>query len=220
MKKAVIINLSPRKTGTSVMLANRCQAFLTQNDHQTEILHLYPHLKDLSPVLKAIDESSAIIMIGPCYIDCFPADTVFLLEQIEKNKKILHGQNLYGIIQGGMPTVHTHESGLKMLELFAFENNISYKGGFVIGLGALLNGQTLDKLPNGKKVEVKFNLFLKHIAKGENSPAALYQKAQLKMPGVVYWFMARGMNKRIDKDRKERGIDDAQLNPYAQNPVN
>lgn len=216
MKKAIIINLSPRKTGTSVMLANRCLDFLNKHDQQPEIMHLYPNLKDLSPLLNAINESSTIIMVGPCYIDCYPADTVYLLEQIARNKEILHGQNLYGIIQGGMPTVHTHESGLKMLELFAFENNISYKGGFVIGLGAMLNGQTLDHLPNGKKVEVQLKRFLDHIAKGENSPPALYHDAQLKMPSIVYWFMAKGMNRRIDKDRREKGIDDGQPSPYDQ----
>lgn len=204
MKKAMIINLSPRKNGTSVMLAHRCEEYLGKRDYQTKIMHLYPHLKDLQPVFNAINQSSTIILIGPCYIDTYPADTVYLLEEIEKNREILHGQNLYGIIQGGMPYVHTHESGLKMLELFCSENNISYKGGFVIGMGAMLNGQSLDKLLNGKKAEAQFSLFLDHIEKEEQSPAALYYNAQLKLPGVVYWLMAKAMNRKIDKERQEK----------------
>lgn len=202
MKKAVIINLSPRKAGTSMMLANRCREFLLSRDYLVEILHLYPNLKDLNPLLTAINEAGSIIMVGPCYIDTYPADTVYLLEELEKNHSVLHGQTLYGIIQGGMPYVHTHESGLKMLELFARENGLLYKGGFVIGMGAMLNGQPLSKLLNGKKAEKIFVRFLENVAKQENSPAALYHEAQLKMPGLVYCLMAKMMNRRIDKERR------------------
>jgi multimeric flavodoxin WrbA len=220
MKKAVILNLSPRKTGTSVMLANRCKEFLSARDYLVEILHLYPNLKDLSPLLAAINEAESIIMVGPSYIDTYPADTVYLLEEIEKNRDFLHGQDLYGIIQGGMPYVHTHESGLKMLELFAGENDLSYKGGFVIGMGAMLNGQPLDKLLNGKKAETGFEQFLENVAKQGISPPSLYYQAQLKMPGLVYWFMATLMNRKIDKDRREKGIGDQAKSPYDNLEIN
>lgn len=214
MKRAVIINLSPRKTGTSMMLANRCKEFLGSRNCQVEILHLYPNLQNLSPILTAIGEAQVIIMVGPCYIDTYPADTVYLLEALEKKREVLHGQNLYGIIQGGMPYVHTHESGLKMLELFAGENGLCYKGGFVIGMGAMLNGQPLNKLLNGKKAEKGFKLFLENIANQQNSPPELYHEAQLKMPGVIYWLMATIMNHRIDKERREKGMGDQAKNPY------
>ncbi|MCG2728669.1 MAG: NAD(P)H-dependent oxidoreductase [Acetobacterium sp.] len=216
MKKAVIINLSPRKKGTSRMLTNRCQNYLIEQNYLVEIFHLYPNLKDLKPLFEAIKESQTILMVGPCYIDTYPADTVYLLEELQKDNEVLHGQNLYGIIQGGMPYVHTHESGLKMLKLFAQENNLSYKGGFVIGMGAMLNGQPLDKLINGKKVEKCFSLFMEHLAKEESSPASLYDEAQLKMPGMVYWLMAKAMNRKIDKLRKEKGIGDHQKSPYEE----
>jgi multimeric flavodoxin WrbA len=214
MKKALILNLSPRKTGTSVMLAKRCNEFLAARNYQVEILHLYPNLKNMSMLMAGIKEAQSIIMVGPSYIDTYPADTVYLLEELEKNSDVLHGQDLYGIIQGGMPYVHTHESGLKMLELFAAENDITYKGGFVIGMGAMLNGQPLDKLINGKKVEKEFALFLENIANRDNSPPRLYRQAQLKMPGLVYWLMATMMNRKIDKERRENGIDEQEKSPY------
>lgn len=220
MKKAVIINLSPRKTGTSMMLANRCMEFLSVRDYQVEILHLYPNLRDLSLLLMAINKAELIIMVGPSYIDTYPADTVYLLEQLEINRDVLHGQDLYGVIQGGMPYVHTHESGLKMLELFAGENDLNYKGGFVIGMGAMLNGQPLDKLLNGKKVEQGFEHFLDNVAKRLNSPPELYNQAQLKMPGLVYWLMAKMMNRKIDKDRREKGIGDQAQSPYDNLGIN
>ena len=220
MKSAVIINLSPRKTGTSMMLADYSKEFLVVRNFQVKILHLYPNLKNLSPLLTAIGEAGVIIMVGPCYIDTYPADTVYLLEVLEKKREVLHGQDLYGIIQGGMPYVHTHESGLKMLELFAGENGLCYKGGFVIGMGAMLNGQALNKLLNGKKVEKEFELFLENIANQENSPQELYHRAQLKMPGIIYWFMATIMNRRIDKERREKGIGNQAKSPYENLRIN
>lgn len=216
MKKAVIINLSPRKKGTSAMLANRCWNFLIDQDYTAEVFHLYPNLKDLKPIFESIKESGTILMIGSCYINTYPADTVYLLEELQKNNEVLQGQNFYGIIQGGMPYVHTHESGLKMLELFARENGLSYKGGFVIGMGAMLNGQPLDKLINGKKAEKYFSLFMEHLLKEEISPSILYHDAELKMPGMVYWLMAKAMNRKIDKFRREKGIEDYQKSPYEE----
>lgn len=216
MKKAVIINLSPRKVGTSMMLANHCREFLLSRYYLVKITHLYPNLKDLSPVHAAINEAESIIMIGPCYINTYPADTVYLLEELEKNQNNLHGQCLYAVIQGGMPYVHTHESGLKMLELFAGENGLCYKGGFVVGMGAMLNGQPLSKLLNGKKAEKMFGRFLENVARQEKSPAALYHEAQLKMPGLIYCIMAKIMNRKIEKERREKQ-GDQKKSPY-ENP--
>ena len=88
-----------------------------------------------------------------------------------------------GSFRAACPMFITHESGLKMLELFAGENGLCYKGGFVIGMGAMLNGQPLNKLLNGKKAEKGFKLFLENIANQQNSPPELYHEAQLKMPG-------------------------------------
>jgi len=214
MKRTVIINLSPRKKGTSVMLSNLCRDFLYERGHQSEIIDLYQNLKNMMVILDGIEESDTIIMVGPSYIDSFPADTVYLLDQMTENQEILHGQKLYGIIQGGMPYVHTHESGLKMLEIFSTESNIIYKGGFVIGLGPVINGTSLNKLPNAKKIKKNFNLFLNHIENGEISPAQLYYDSQLKMPGIVYCYLAKVMNKRIKKELVQKGIDYSQRSPY------
>jgi hypothetical protein len=177
-------------------------------------MDLYPHLRELSPLFSAINEANTILMVGPCYIDTFPADTTYLLERIENNQAILHGQSLYGIIQGGMPYAHTHESGLNMLELFAQENHLNYKGGFVLGLGAMLNGQPLDKLPNGKRVEKQFQCFMNHVANEDVAPSSCYHEAQIRMPGFVFGVMAKVMNRKIDQERRNMGITDDAKNPY------
>jgi hypothetical protein len=214
VNKVVIINLSPRTNGTSKMLANMCKDFLSTKGQTVNIVNLYSHLNHIDTVLNLIREADTIIMSGPCYVDHFPADTIYLLEQISTHSEILHNQSVYGMIQGGMPYIHTHESGVKTLELFCEDNNIIYKGSFVIGLGAMLNGQPLDELPNGKKVKRNYLVFLEHVAKGEFSPDSLYKEAQFILPHFVWKLMTKRMNYMINKNLSKKGIDYKQPSPY------
>ncbi|MEL7609720.1 MAG: hypothetical protein AAGU74_09460 [Bacillota bacterium] len=64
-----------------------------------------------------------------------------------KNTLLLRPENK--AIQGGMPYVHTHESGLLMLKAFANKCDVRYKGGFVMGDGAMLNGQPIGPKKHG-----------------------------------------------------------------------
>jgi multimeric flavodoxin WrbA len=206
MKSALII--------TSKMLAKMCFDFIFTNNKSVEMIDLYSNLNGMNKVISLIDTADTIIMCGPCYIDHFPADTIYLLEQISMHPEILHNQSVYGIIQGGMPYVHTHESGVKTLELFCYDCNMTYKGSFVMGLGAMLNGQPLDKLLNGKKVKKNFMIFLNNILKNENSSSSLYEEAQIKLPSFIYKYMSKKMNAKINKDLAEKGIDYLKPSPY------
>ncbi len=214
MKKILLINASPRQKGTSFVLAQMCKEYLESRGHHIKLIHLYPSLNNLDNLYRAVEEADTLILSGPCYINTYPADTIALLEELAARKELLHGKSLYGIIQGGMPYVHTHESGLSLLEMFSKKCNISFKGGFVMGMGAILNGQPITKLPNSKKIIRQLYIFFDHIEKNEVSPRQVYQAAQLKMPGFIYSIMARIMNRTIDKDLLKHGIDVKQASPY------
>ncbi len=214
MKQFLLINVSPRKNGTSAMLLNMCREHLAGKGHCTQMMHLYPHLGDLSEIVKAAEEADVIVFSGSCYVNTYPADAYALLQALAASKEALNGKQVYGIIQGGMPYAHTHESGLTALELFSRQCGLNYMGGFVMGMGAMLNGQPLEKLINGKKVAKQLNIFFDHMEKGEASPRQVYQAAQLRLPVIVWRFMARWMNKKIDRDLASRGIDVHQVSPY------
>lgn len=214
MKKFLLINLSPRKEGTSVTLLNTCKQYLDDRGLATDVAHLYPNLKDPSALFDAIAQADTLVFSGPCYINTYPADTVWLLQELAARPELLHGQQVYGMIQGGMPTAHTHASGLSMLELFCNQCGLQYKGGFVMGLGAMLNGQPISKLFNAKAVIRQLNVFFAHIEKGEVSPPAVYESSLLKWSGFKYWLMCRMINRMMDKDLASRGIDIHQPSPY------
>lgn len=209
MSKILIINASPRKSGTSAMLAKRCQEYL-----DGEIVSLYSDINNVDWILPKIDAAEIIIISGSCYVDSYPAQVVYLLEELGENPQLCHGQKVYGIINGGMPYVHTHESGVRMLKLFCNDCNMQYQGGFVLGLGPLLDGKQLEEHIHAKKVVPAFNEFLRHIIKGEESPDTLYKNVEMKIPSLVARFMAYTMCKKIDKKLRKNGFTYEQPSPY------
>ncbi len=214
MKHFALINLSPRKEGTSMTLLNACKDHLESRGHTVTLSHLYPSLKSPDALFSAVAGADTLVFCGPCYINTYPADTTWLLEELAARPDLLHGQAVYGIIQGGMPTAHTHASGLSMLQIFASQCGLQYNGGFVMGMGAMLNGQPLAKLFNARAVIRQLGMFLNHIEKGEASPPAVYERAQLKWPPFTYGIMSRMINRMMVRDFGARGIDITKPSAY------
>jgi multimeric flavodoxin WrbA len=203
MNNVLIINASPRPKGTSAMLAAMCAEHLEKGSLRVGRLNLYPALKNPETLYASVGRVDTLVIIGPCYVNSYPADVTAFLEGLAAHPESLKGQRLYGIIQGGMPYVHTHESGLNMLEIFARKCGLNYLGGFVMGMGAMLDGGPIDKLFNAKKVKRLLGVFFEHIMKGEPSPRQLSLDAQLKMPMFAGRLLAMVANKGIDKRLKE-----------------
>ena len=214
MKRFALVNLSPRKEGTSMTLLNACKNHLESCGHAVTLTHLYPSLNNPAALFDAVAEADTLVLCGPCYINTYPADTTWLLLQLAARPELLHGQAVYGIIQGGMPTAHTHASGLSMLRIFASQCGLAYKGGFVMGMGAMLNGQPLTKLLNAKAVMRQLDVFFGHMEKGEASPPAVYEAAQLKWSPFKYRMMSKMINRMMVKDFGSRGIDITQPSAY------
>ena len=214
MRNIIAINVSPRKNGTSANLLEKLKNYLENLGDNIRRIDLYSNLKNMQVIFDATIFADTIVICGPCYVNTYPADTTMLLEELAARPDVLHGQNLYGIIQGGMPYAHTHISGLNMLKIFSYKTHITYQGGFVMGLGALLDGQSLSKLPNGRKVDKQLSIFFENIHNGEKSPDAVYEKALLRIPGFIAKIMATGMNRKIDKTFAARGMDAHQPSPY------
>ncbi len=215
--KTVIINLSPRSQGTSSMLTKyfkeRIENFDTKNNEVT-IADLYQNLKDIRELLDSIKAADTLVFIGPCYVVSYPADTIYLLEQMSETEGVLHGQKLYGFIQGGMPYVHTHEIGLKLLDIFSDENDVKWMGGYVMGGGAVLDGRPLDKAIGANKIIPAVHQFIKNIAMGVESPEELYKAAAMKVPYPLAVILSRLMTARIKKLYREKGINYKVPSPY------
>lgn len=209
MSKILIINGSPRGEGTSAMFCKTCEDYLGG-----EICQLYSDINSVEWLMPKIDAAEIIIIAGPCYINTYTAQVIYLLEQIAKHLDICHGQKVYGIINGGMPYVHTHESGLKMLRLFCKDCDMLYQGGFVMGMAPMLNGKSLENHINAKKIVPAFSEFLEHVKKGEESPDKLYYNVEMKVPSIMARFLTFRMCQKINKNLKQHGFNYKQRSPY------
>lgn len=211
MEKKLILNASSRKNGTSAMLCRQIQEVAGG-----KIFHLFDHIGHTEELLSAVDQAETIVISGPCYVDSYPAVVVAFLEEIAGRPEICHGQKLYGVINGGMPYVHTHECGLWMLELFCKDCGMEYQGGFVLGLGPMLNGAPLDKHVNARKVVPTFAEFCQGIRQGEKTEPALYRKAEVRVPVLMARAMSFSMNRMLNRKLKKKGFDPKAASPYLE----
>ena len=209
MDKADMLLLcaSPRRKGTSAMLLERIRVVTGG-----EVIFL-PREGSLNEVTLAMQQAATIVISGPCYINTYPARLIELLETASLTGGF-SGQKLYGIINGGMPYVHTHRHGLTCLQLFAGQNHLSWQGGFVLGGGAMLDGKPLEKHINHKKVVPAFDLFIWYIAEGGPSPDCLYEQAQTPPGGIMTRIFAKLLTFMVVRHIKKFGHDPKAPNWY------
>ena len=108
----ILICASPRRKGTSVMLLERIRVVTGG-----EIVFL-PQKGSPDKLISDMKHAETIVISGPCYINTYPAKLIELLETASAAGGFT-GQKIYGIINGGMPYIHTHQHGLTCLKLFA-----------------------------------------------------------------------------------------------------
>ncbi|MGI6091064.1 MAG: hypothetical protein ACOYEL_06740 [Saccharofermentanales bacterium] len=209
MNKSEIMLLcaSPRRKGTSTMLLERIQAVTG-----SEVVFL-PQKDSLHELVLAMQQAATIVISGPCYINTYPARLIELLETAALAGGF-SGQKLYGIINGGMPYIHTHQHGLTCLQLFAEQNHLSWQGGFVLGCGAMLDGKPLEKHMNRKTVVPAFDQFIRHIAAGTTSPSCLYEQAQSPPGKIMTQVFAKLLTFMVEKSIKKHGHDPKAANWY------
>lgn len=192
----LLLCASPRRQGTSAMLLKRVGAVTGG-----EVVYLPQH-GNLDGLIKSMQGAQTIVISGPCYINTYPARLIELLEAASLAGGF-SGQKLYGVINGGMPYIHTHRHGLALLKTFAQQNKLSWQGGFVLGGGAMLDGKPLEKHMNRRKIVPAFDAFIQNIKNGDLSPDSLYEQAQ-KPPGkmaarLFAWLLSSMVVRRLKK---------------------
>lgn len=176
-------------------------------------LFFLPQKGNLDELVVSMQEAGTIIISGPCYINTYPARMLQLLETASLTGKF-SGQKLYGIINGGMPYIHTHQHALICLQLFAEQNHLLWQGGFVLGVGAMLDGKPLEKHMNRRTVVPAFNKFIQNISEGIQSPDSLYIKAQSPPGKLTTRIFAKFLTFLVEKNLKKYGQDPEAPNYY------
>lgn len=203
----MLLCASPRREGTSAMLLRRISSVT-----DGELVYL-PQKGFLDEMVQTMKQAATIVISGPCYINTYPARLIELLETASSIGGFC-GQKLYGIINGGMPYVHTHQHGLTCLQLFAEQNHLLWQGGFVLGGGAMLDGSPLEKHMSHKTVVPAFDQFIRHIVEGTLSPEYLYEQLEPCYGKILTHVLARMLTLRVVKHIKKYGHDPNAPNWY------
>ncbi|HHU54191.1 MAG TPA: hypothetical protein GXZ43_09020 [Clostridiaceae bacterium] len=203
----MLICASPRHKGTSAMLLERVQVVTGGK------IFFLPQRGSLDELVLAMQKAGTIIISGPCYINTYPARLIELLE-LASIKGNFSGQKLYGIINGGMPYIHTHQHGLICLKLFAEQNHLSWQGGFVLGIGAMLDGKPLEKHMNRKRIVPAFDKFIRNIVEGVQSPNSLYEEAQPPPGKLTTRIFTKFLTFLVVNNLKKYGHDPEAPNYY------
>lgn len=194
----LLICASPRKKGTSMMLLERIEKSIGG-----KIIFL-PQKGSFDEIVNYMQKAETIIISGPTYINSYPARLYELLE-FASNNYSFNNQKLYGIINGGMPYIHTHEHGLRYLKLFAQENNLKWMGGFVLTTGAILDGQPLEKHLNSKKVIENFDKFVNCINQQVYASESLSLKSEYIPPKFMVYIISKILTYKVVRNLKAFG---------------
>lgn len=204
----LLLCASPRPQGTSMMLLDT----LRQTAGGDVVLLREGREEEALDAMAAAD---CWVISGPCYLCGYPGQLISLLERAARRPGVLHGQAVYGIINGGMPYVHTHASGLRTLRLFCEANGLRALGGFVLGGGAGLNGQPLRKHLFSRRMVPAFDTFARRVAAREASPDQLYERAHARLPVFLSRLMTWMLNRLVDRQIRRHGHDPREPFPLA-----
>jgi hypothetical protein len=101
--------------------------------------------------------------------------------------------------------------------LFAEETGMRWLGGLAYGGGAILNGAFLEDLgKRGQKIIAGFRLALENILKEQKIDKRAQELITLRIPQIIYWFMAVYMNNRIKKQARQNGNVDCAKKVYLE----
>ncbi|PKM94347.1 MAG: hypothetical protein CVU84_09745 [Firmicutes bacterium HGW-Firmicutes-1] len=211
MLKYLLINGSPRKTGTSYSFARTIKMLIEKEGNNAEIIHVYDYFdgkESIHNLKTIIPEYDTLALIAPLYVDTLPYPDIWFLEEMLKDcKDELNTKGLFAIGQCGFPDITRCEPLLDVCKFFAEETKMNWLGGLAYGGGAILNGALLENLgKKGETITAAFKCALDSIH--QNKPIS--QKAQalitLKIPKLLYRPLAVFLNNNARKTAKKNGI--------------
>lgn len=217
-KKLLIINGSIRRKKTSYSFGRTMKMLAEQNGSTAEIIHIYDFFErksDIALAAEKINQSDAVALIAPLYVDTLPYPNIWFLEQLyAKHKEKLAGKRFFAVGQCGFPDVTRMEPMLNTCRLFANASGMSWIGGLGYGGGAMLDGKHLEDLgKNGEKITAGLKLAVACALGKDTIPQEAQSLLTLKIPKILFRPLAAFLNRASVKKAREYGTD-VRSKPY------
>lgn len=201
-KQAILLIGSPKlKESTSESLGTYLLKQLEKQGFITSMLHVYKCLKNEDGVLTLLqetDEADLIIFASPLYADSLPAHIIKALEIMFNHRKetlYIKRQDFIAIINCGFPEAEQNDAAIKLCRMFARRVGLNWRGSFAIGMGGIINGNSLDKRRIlNRNIRRAFRKASPFLANGETVPKEIRALASKQMLPTSMYVMGGNLN--------------------------
>ena len=204
--RTVLLNGSMRnKNGNSAKLAKQLAARL---ENEVESVDLKDWMKDMSGLVRKLEDVPAIVFCIPLYVDGLPSQVIRLMEKFEQEyrggvKKIYVLANM-GLYESSQ-LVNLFYAVTQWSRKMGFE----YCGGLGVSAGELIGG-LMEMIPFGKGPIRKTAEGMDLLACAINSGSRTYD-IYAEPKGFPKWLFIQIANNNWDRLAKKNGIDPKEL---------
>ena len=204
--RTVLLNGSMRnRNGNSAKLAKQLAARL---EKEVESIDLKDWMKDMSGLVRKLEDAPAIVFCIPLYVDGLPSQVIRLMEKFGQEyrggvKKIYVLANM-GLYESSQ-LVNLFYAVTQWSRKMGFE----YCGGLGVSAGELIGG-LMEMIPFGKGPIRKTSEGMDLLARAINSGSRTYD-IYAEPKGFPKWLFIQIANNNWDRLAKKNGIDPQEL---------
>jgi hypothetical protein len=198
-KHAIVFVCTPKQSDSaSMFLADLLVIQLREHNIKTEVIRLFPLMKEQSAeqkIISLISYSDIIIFSSPVYADGLPYLVVKAMEIIAPRRNNINSANkkrFLAISNCGFPEARHNELAIGIFREFAKEMNFKWLGGVAVGMGlALVTCKPIEKItPFFISIKRSLKLIADSIADETDVPdEAFFLASKPMMPIWLYVFI-------------------------------
>ncbi len=221
IKQILLLVGSPKfERSTSYQLLRYLEKHLNAKGVETRMEFVLRGLHDetlLDGLLSAIDQSDAVVLASPLYVDSLPAPVLRLMTAIVNHRTVQSPQPLFAAIMNcGFPEHNHNRFAISICRNFAEEAYLQWIGALSVGGGGAINGEPLEEIGNRSRfVRPALELMADALARGDPVPErAMELAAKLVIPIRLYVMMAkRNWNAQAKANGVQKQLD---ARPYLE----
>jgi len=216
--KVLLMVGSPKgEKSTSNSIASYISRKFSENHVEVEKTYIVKDIrskKSIDRLILKINDSDILILVSPLYVDSIPAIAIKAMEKIHENKNnSVEKKQMMAIFNCGFPEPHHNDLAIDMCKKFASLSGIMWAGSVTIGMGASLEGRSLDNFGMAKNLRNGLDMAVNALANGNAVPkeAEIISSKPLMPISIAKFVMCTfgGImwGKQMDKQAKKKMYD-------------
>ena len=202
----ILLNGSMRnKDGNSAKLARQLAARL---DKEVEFVDLKDWMKDLSGLVKKLEDAPAVVFCIPLYVDGLPSQVIRMMETFRKEYKGGR-KKIYVLANMGLYESSQLVNLFSAVTQWSREMDFEYCGGLGASAGELIGG-LMEMIPFGKGPIKRTSEGMDLLARAINSESKTYD-IYAEPKGFPKWLFIQIANTNWNRTAKKNGIDPKEL---------